>query len=47
MKSKLFISFVLVLSFSTSFISTAIAKKKNRQTIDLEGADIDGEIRIF
>ncbi len=45
MKSKLFISFILVISFSTSFLSTAIAKKKNRQTIDLEGADIDGEIR--
>jgi hypothetical protein len=27
------------------FTNEAFAKKKKRQTIDLEGADIDGEIR--
>lgn len=34
----------LVLSFSFISLESSFAKKK-RQTIDLEGADIDGEVR--
>ena len=38
------IVFSLALSLSLVGTQTAFAKKK-RQTIDLEGADIDGEVR--
>ena len=38
------IVFSLALSLSSVGTQTAFAKKK-RQTIDLEGADIDGEVR--
>lgn len=43
--SSLVCSLLLVASFVTLIPSTSLAKKKKRQTIDLEGADIDGEVR--
>jgi len=39
-----FIVLSLALTFSFVSLNSSFAKKK-RQTIDLEGADIDGEIR--
>ena len=39
-----FILLSLILLSSQLFVQPAFAKKK-RQTIDLEGADIDGEVR--
>ena len=45
MKSSICFLLTMVISSSFVFSNEAFAKKKKRQTIDLEGADIDGEIR--
>lgn len=44
MKNSIYI-LTLLLSLTLISVPQAEAKKKKRQTIDLDGADIDGEIR--
>ena len=40
------VSLMFLMSFAFSaFSNEAIAQKKKRQTIDLEGLDVDGEVR--
>lgn len=43
MVKVLVLSLVFVFSFAS--LDSSYAKKQKRQTIDLEGADIDGEVR--
>ena len=45
MKNNIYFLLAVIISISFVFSNEAVAKKKKRQTIDLEGADIDGEIR--